>query len=144
VDADPQRFTQKRSNAQQDTKTIGHQVSAQMVPGFPFFDQAETVHVLDVTNNTIADTPILFARRFDHGCKGLHDLQLVFRDYVQGNSNNDHCVPLSETEISTLANNSVISDVARFAFSLLGCRRFHHYQSNFMPDSQSVGYQTYL
>jgi len=58
----------------------------QISTGLPLLQQAETVLVFDIAKNSIAQTTHFLARRFDHGQKGLHNLQLLFREYVHGNS----------------------------------------------------------
>ena len=68
----------------------------QVFTGFPFLQQAETVFVFDIAKNAITYATCLLCRRFDHGEKGLHHFQLLFRDDVQGDSKNDHCGHLPE------------------------------------------------
>ena len=67
----------------------------QIFTGFPLLQQAEAVFVFDIARNGIAQATLFLARRFDHGQKGLHDLQLLFRKCVHGNSYDDHYGHLS-------------------------------------------------
>ncbi len=67
----------------------------QIFTGFPLLQQAETVFVFDTAKDGMAQATRFLSRRPDHGEKRLHDLHLLFRKYVHGNSYDDHYGHLS-------------------------------------------------
>ena len=68
----------------------------QLFTAFPLLQDTETVFVFNIAKNAITDAPRLLYRRLDHGDKGLHHFQLLTRDYVHGDFNDDHYGHLSE------------------------------------------------
>jgi hypothetical protein len=62
----------------------------QVFTSFPLLQQAETVFIFDIAKNAIAYATHLLFRRLDHGEKGLRYFQMLIRDGVHGNFQDDH------------------------------------------------------
>lgn len=70
-------------------------MSIQIFPAFPLFYQTEMIFVFNMVKNGVVQAPLFFFGRLDHGAQGLPHLQLLFRKYLHGNSDNDHFGHLS-------------------------------------------------